>query len=306
MKNNYENGGMKVTDVECLDRSIKLKQFIRAHKSNHIISRFQVIATQNNHISQEYYNITEKEDISRSAQTTLNLITDYNRERYKEISVEERESDKNLIDEVSSINLKTFLSRKGLMFMLYILKQLNKAGITTLADLVQAYEYEKNINLLKSIKLILSSFPKDLVEIAKNFNDSINDDSEILKYILITQSERMSIYSVSVKQIQIKLKTVLKRIESTNFERKLGIAEFKQEEIIVFRKQCKNSKLRNIYFRLINRDFFTHLRMKKYNMVDSDSCPRCGLTETINHLLWECTHSKQIWNLYNKTIGQTT
>ena len=300
MKNNYENGGMKVTDVECLDRSIKLKQFIRAHKSKHIISKFQGMATQNYHISQEYFNITEKEDICRSAQTTLNLITDYNRERYKEISVEERESDKNLIDEVSSINLKTFLSRKGHMFMLCILKQLNKAGITTLADLVQAYEYEKNINLLKSIKLILSSFPKDLVEIAKNFNDSINDDSEILQYILITQSERMSICSVSVKQIQIKLKTVLKRVESTNFERKLGIAEFKQEEIIVFRKQCKNSKLRNIYFRLINRDFFTHLRMKKYNMVNSDSCPRCGLTETINHLLWECTHSKQIWNLYNK------
>jgi hypothetical protein len=41
MKNEYEYGGMKVTDLECLDRSIKLRQFIRAHNSNHIISKIQ-------------------------------------------------------------------------------------------------------------------------------------------------------------------------------------------------------------------------------------------------------------------------
>jgi hypothetical protein len=35
MKNEYELGGMKVADVECLDRSFKLRQFIRAQKSNH-------------------------------------------------------------------------------------------------------------------------------------------------------------------------------------------------------------------------------------------------------------------------------
>jgi hypothetical protein len=169
-----------------------------------------------------------------------------------------------------------------------------------LADLVQAYEHENNSNVLKSIRLVLSSIPKDLVQIAKNFNDSINDDDESLNYILLNQSERMAIYTITVKQLQIKLKTVLKRIESTDFEGKLGIAEFKQERIITFRKHCKNSKLRNIYFRLINRDFFTHSRMKKYNMVESDKCPRCGQIETINHLLWECDHSKKIWSLFNK------
>jgi hypothetical protein len=305
MKNSYENGGMKVTDVECLDRSIKLKQFIRAHKSNHIISKFQGLITgsEDNKIKQEYYKITEKEDICRSAQTTLNLLSDYNRESYKDISIEERDSDRNLIDEVSSINLKSFLSRKGQMFILCILKQLNNLGIVTLADLVQAYEHENNSNVLKSIRLVLSSIPKDLVQIAKNFNDSINDDDESLNYILLNQSERMSIYTITVKQLQIKLKTVLKRIESTDFEGKLGIAEFKQERIITFRKHCKNSKLRNIYFRLINRDFFTHSRMKKYNMVESDKCPRCGQIETINHLLWECDHSKKIWSLFNKLLA---
>ncbi len=40
MKNDYSKGGMKVTDVESLDRSLNLKQFIRAHQSsNHVISK---------------------------------------------------------------------------------------------------------------------------------------------------------------------------------------------------------------------------------------------------------------------------
>jgi hypothetical protein len=106
-----------------LDRSIKLKQFFRAHKSNHIISKFQSLAinAQDNHLKQEYAKITEIDEICRSAQQTLNIITDYNRESYCKLSIEERESDKNLIDEVSSINLKTFLTRTRKIFMLCIL-----------------------------------------------------------------------------------------------------------------------------------------------------------------------------------------
>ncbi len=43
MKNDCSKGGMKVTDVESLNRSLKLKQFIRAHNSNHVISKIQAL-----------------------------------------------------------------------------------------------------------------------------------------------------------------------------------------------------------------------------------------------------------------------
>jgi hypothetical protein len=67
MKNEYSKGGMKVTDVESLDRSLKLKQFIRAYKSNHIISKIQALLTarlgQGNQIQQEYQDVTKEEAI---------------------------------------------------------------------------------------------------------------------------------------------------------------------------------------------------------------------------------------------------
>ena len=100
MKNEYSEGGMKITDVECLDRSLKLKQFIRANNSNHIISRIQADLSMRpkNCLTQEYPNVTEEESICKTAQETLNIIIDHNRELYSTITQEEYESDKNLID----------------------------------------------------------------------------------------------------------------------------------------------------------------------------------------------------------------
>jgi hypothetical protein len=41
MKNDYDQGGLKITDIECLDKSLKLRQYIRASKSSHSISKIQ-------------------------------------------------------------------------------------------------------------------------------------------------------------------------------------------------------------------------------------------------------------------------
>jgi hypothetical protein len=43
LKGEYEEGGLKAPDVECLNRALKLKQYIRAGNSKHAISRIQQI-----------------------------------------------------------------------------------------------------------------------------------------------------------------------------------------------------------------------------------------------------------------------
>jgi hypothetical protein len=85
----------------------------------------------------------------------------------------------------------------------------------------------------------------------------------------------------------------------------LGIDNFDGENITRFWSNCKNPKLRNIYFRLIHNDFFTHVRMRKYKMMQTDKCPRCSQTETPKHLLWECEHVKSIWSLFKTLMTQT-
>jgi hypothetical protein len=308
MKNDYSKGGMKVTDVECLDRSLKLKQFIRAYNSNHIISKIQALLSKKSFdgkcIHQEYQNVTEEEAICKSAQETLNILIDYNRETYKSIQQEEFETDKNLIDEVSSINLTTYLTRKNKVFMLCMIKPLTKNGITTLGELIQAYEYETDEKLIKTMKIIITSFPKTLVNISKCYNEDINSDNENMKYMLIAPRTRKNLNSITVKELQVTLKNALKRIDILDVKNKLGIDNFDEENITKFRSNCRNPKLRNIYFRLIHNDFFTRVRMKKYRMTVTDECPRCGMTETSKHLLWECAHVKNIWSLFNNLMTQ--
>jgi len=304
MKNDYENGGMKVTDVECLDRSLKLKQFIRASNSNHLIAKIQELVVgkekEKDTVRQEYFDINNKEDICCSAQETLNIITDYNRDLYQKLKPEEYESDKNLIEEISSINISMFLKRKNKVFSLCILKSITKLGIKTLGELVQAYEHETEPNINKSMKLVLNSFPKNLVLIAKCFNENINEESSSLKYIKIANGNRILTETITVKEFQITLKNALGKLDTLDCNNKLGIENFDMTNLTIFRKNCTNAKLRNIYFRLIHNDFFTHSRMKRYKMTTTDNCPRCGQVETTPHLLWECCHSKRIWEAYNE------
>jgi exonuclease III len=308
MKNEYSKGGMKVTDIESLNRSLKLKQFIRANNTNHVISKMQKHLSENQEqsttIIQEYADITEDEPICQSAQSTINLITDHNRLSYEQIPEDKYETNKLLIDEVTSINLTQYLKRKKKVFMVCIVKNLTKIGIESLGDLTQAYEYETNEKVLKSMRMILSVFPAKLKEISKCHIEGINSKEDALKAIMIRQDQWIDINQITVKDIQIMMKTVLKKIEELNVNTKLGIANFNESNILQVRKNCTNSKLRNIYFRLIHNDFFTHERMKKFRMTDSDACPRCGNTENLRHLIWECAHSINIWKLYNEIINE--
>jgi hypothetical protein len=299
---------MKVTDVECLDRSLKLRQVIRAQNSKHVNSIIQKLALGNLHLVQEYHNISNIECLCTSVQDTLNLLTDYNRVRYSSLDVNEYESDRNLINEIASINLETYLKRKGKIFSLCILKPLTKLGLSTLGELTQAYEHEKDRNVNKSMALVISSFPKILIDISKCFNEDINEINPTLKYIQISDMKRLDIDAISTKEWQQTLKKVLGRVEEMNFTNKLNVEEFDATNIMTFRSHCKNAKIRNIYFRLIHNDFFTRYRMHKYKMIDSDKCLRCGEVETTKHLLWECQHASHIWSLYNEymiKIGKT-
>ncbi len=65
-----------------------------------------------------------------------------------------------------------------------------KNGITTLGELIQAYEYETDEKLIKTVKIIITSFPKTLVNISKCYNEDINSDNENMRYILIAPRTR--------------------------------------------------------------------------------------------------------------------
>ena len=87
---------------------------------------------------------------------------------------------------------------------------------------------------------------------------------------------------------------------------RLGFGTYDKDQILLFRTQCKNIKLRHIYYRLVTRDFYIKERMLRFGMSIDDACSRCGLKETYRHLFWECEESNRVWKSFNeyiRTIG---
>jgi len=80
---------------------------------------------------------------------------------------------------------------------------------------------------------------------------------------------------------------------------------FDMESIIKFRFQCKEVKMRNVFYRLLNKDFFYAERMFRYKMVEAPFCKRCGEIEMNDHLLFECRFSVLMWSIYNKVLRES-
>jgi exonuclease III len=302
MKNDYSKGGMCVTDVDCLNRSLKLRQFIRTEKSKHEIAKIQEYITGSEHLRNEYGRKVNLEAICESATESLNILTDYNRSEYEKLSSEEYESDRLLINEIASINLATYFKRKKETFASCMIIKLTKVEIHTLGELAQAYEHENDQRLCQTMKMVMNFIPTKWIEIAKCYNEDINSDDGRLINMKNSTKNWNSINELTVKELQKMLKIATNKVEFLNVKERTNIEEFDDENIMSFRSMCKNPKLRNIYFRLIHNDFFTHARMKKYKMTATDKCPRCDNIEDTRHLLWDCAHVKNIWKIYNRLV----
>ena len=77
LKNAYIEGGLNVTDMSCLNRSLKLRQFMRAWSADHPIKTIQRYCLENcgysSVIMNEYERITSREAIVSRAQSTINI-----------------------------------------------------------------------------------------------------------------------------------------------------------------------------------------------------------------------------------------
>jgi hypothetical protein len=124
-------------------------------------------------------------------------------------------------------------------------------------------EMERYRNRLKRIRMVKVNFPSEMIEIAASYNESMNNDSLGLTCILIKAEARTEIDKVTTKELQSALKVAQNKISNQEFNSSLGTTDFNKEYIIKFRNQCKNVKMRHIYFKLISKDFFTMEKMFK-------------------------------------------
>ncbi len=181
------------------------------------------------------------------------------------------------------------------------MSKFQKEGLDSFLDIVFEAETDMDRDRKKRLESIINAFPKYFRNAANNFNENLNTKHESMTHLLKIDGSWTPIHEATTRDLQWILKKALYRITETDFEAK---TEVKNEIInpLQVRKDCKNPKIRNIYFRLIHNDFFTYKRMLKYKMTDTPNCPRCNQIEMSKHLLWDCCETQKLWKSFNDIL----
>jgi hypothetical protein len=122
-------------------------------------------------------------------------------------------TDKSTIEEVASINLKSYLKRKNRLFHLCAARPLFNLDIQHLGELVKQYKFENNTNTSRTMKLIIATFPEKLIKIAQKFNENQHEISNKLRRIQITPNLWKTPETITVKEFQQHLKIALQKVE---------------------------------------------------------------------------------------------
>ena len=147
MKNEYSEGGLNITDVESLNKALKVKQFIRASRTRHPISKIQMYCLEKGRftgkIIQEYYKMSAKEEITRVAMETINFLCDNTRNIIIN-NIEELSSDVNAIYYIATTDVRSYLLIKKKVMINCMFTPLRREGVELLHELCMAAETEQD------------------------------------------------------------------------------------------------------------------------------------------------------------------
>jgi hypothetical protein len=127
MKNEHSKGGLNITDIDCLNKSLKLRQYIRACRSSHTVRNVQFLCMHKskniNMLAQDFYLGSHSEAVCQIAYETLNIITNYTREKFYGED-EDNINSTIAINQISNTDIKAFLFSKKKVFLSCIFEQL--------------------------------------------------------------------------------------------------------------------------------------------------------------------------------------
>jgi hypothetical protein len=213
LKNHIAEGGLNITDVECLNNSLKFRQFIRADKSRHLIKIIPGYCMEqigyNCDIQQEYNKITKKEEVTRVAQIMINNLCDYTRSTTVN-NLDKYTGDINAVNSIAAtkINKCWLRTKRKLFHCVYI--PLGNEGMKFLHEICDEEESERERAKLKRIGMVIVNIQSEMVEMAAIYNKNVNNDSTGLKYKLMKGEEWMELNKITTTDMQTILKVAKK------------------------------------------------------------------------------------------------
>jgi len=307
LKQAYKDGGIEAPDIRSLNKALKTRQFIRAMNSKHPINLIQKFQLErlgyDEYYKCEYAKICNVDNVIRCYQLVCNELTDYFRDQCYCLPIPDPDSLNDVINVIASTDVLEYFMRKNKLMFINLFGQLLNYGVTTVRDLINEEQFPRNDRSGALAKYLLHYFPRAWREVlthAEDINSDVTYESEYpshnFKLIDIKLVSVRSLRRVFQERLPIQIKPY------TNFE-KFELENI-DEDINPFlhcRKVLHLPSDRFFKYRILQGDIFCNVRMYKFKMVNSPLCSFCGREEeTIKHLMWDCTRSKNVWDHLNQ------
>ena len=83
--------------------------------------------------------------------------------------------------------------------------------------------------------MVVINLPVGLIEYVASYNEDINDDTNGLSHLFLSDGRWKELNKVTTKELQCMLKTALGKVSSQDFDVKLEIENFNMDSITKFR-----------------------------------------------------------------------
>jgi len=260
LKNPKNKGGINGIDIEAFHYCVTFKQYEKSIRNSNTIRNLHDVIHKYDYIA----NICQirSNNLWRKQARPPNNIAE--------------------LQLLSGIHVREFLKPKNKAIQLA-----NELQLTTSKEIQDAINNQGICRRNKN--MLLKSMPSI-------FRNAISNNllMDSFRAVCIPTSEKyMNIGVEKSAIIQLSLKEVLKKIEPIRLCNiyKNRTWEIKDDTWLGAVWKIKHPTLRHYRFKVIMKDIFSKERMKRFGMINSDLCEICGMSETVEHQLYECTNA---------------
>jgi len=307
----YARGGLQAPDIAIVNKALKVKQFLRAMKSNHPISLIQKFQLErvgyDEYYKCEYAKINQHDNIVKTFQLTCNQLTDKFRNQCSSFPLQNPEDIANAISIVASTDVLEYLMRKNELLIINRFGPLARTGIITYRQLYNESNYPRNNSFGELAKYVLTFFPRawaSAITMDIDYDSSVTYEHEFPSHQLSLISHSLvSVKSIRNTFLEWEVTPTHPYLDNNKFQ--LLNVNSDINPFITLRKCLHMPRDRFYKYRILQGDIFCKERMFKFKMVESSNCDFClEEVETIKHMLWDCPRAQQGWRYLKRLCGQ--
>ncbi len=282
IRKNFCEGGLKGPDIAALDKTLKLKQTLRACTSNHDIQRIQNVVF-----------APDQPELKTNAKCPfINKAANTYKEIYKQTTKAITNDPETNLHRTHIIRLRN-LKIKNIEIITGSLNPITKCYLEAFArsrniqNLIELIKYLQNNPEHQLISRILTKIPETLKErMTHTSYDNEKQDESISRMIAI----RPNIFR-HIKQLkhrEIYHATTAETIEGMN-------------NPYLMARKIRHPRERMCQYMDLQKKTYTNERLFRFKMKESPACNTCpDKIEDANHLYHECTRAVKAWKIYQE------